>query len=393
MTRTLPLRKSIRFTEDRELLHRTLDEAHVAHLGLVVDGEPRILPMFHVRVGERVYVHGSTGGRFALHGRDAELRLCLSVTMVDGLVLSKSQFNHSANYRSVIAHGIAQVVTDPVERDLAFAAFMDKVAAGRSADSRPPSPKELAQTVLLALDLDEVTVKARAGGPVNEPEDADLPYWSGVVPLVTTRLAAVSETGEEPPAYLAATPWHHPATMTGTRLRLEALHPGHAADLFEAGADPEVWPWLSTPQPNTVEEMAAIIDGAIADQERVAWAQIDLATGKAVGTTSYYQVDPRNRAVAIGYTWLGKPWWRRGFNAESKRLMLSRAFDELGALKVTWHTDNRNTRSQQAIERLGAKLEGVIRHHRVRPDGTLRDTYWYGMTADEWPEARTRLEG
>ncbi|WP_412539796.1 bifunctional pyridoxamine 5'-phosphate oxidase family protein/GNAT family N-acetyltransferase [Longispora sp. K20-0274] len=393
MSRTLPLRKSIRFTDDRAVLHQTLDEAHVAHIALVVDGEPRVLPMFHVRVGERVYVHASTGGRFGLEARDRELRLCLSVTIVDGLVLAKNQFNHSANYRSVIAHGAARVVTDPVERDVAFAAFMDKVAPGRAADSRPANPKELAQTALLALDLDEATVKARAGGPVNEPEDADLPYWSGVVPIVTTRLAPVSETGEEPPGYLAATPWHHAATMTGDRLRLEALHAGHAEDLFEAGADPEVWSWLSTPQPRSAEEMAEIIDAAVADQDRVAWAQIDTATGRAIGTTSYYQVDPRNRSVAIGYTWLGKPWWRRGFNTESKLLMLRRAFDDLGALKVTWHTDNRNNRSQQAIERLGAKLEGVIRHHRVRPDGTLRDTYWYGMTADEWPEARTRLEG
>jgi RimJ/RimL family protein N-acetyltransferase len=181
--------------------------------------------------------------------------------------------------------------------------------------------------------------------------------------------------------------------MAGIKVRLEPLRPEHATELFEAGCDPEVWTWLSSQQPISEAEMSKYITAALADPDRVAWAQVDIATGRAVGTTSYYHIDPVHRSVAIGYTWLGKPWWRTGMNNEAKLLLLSRAFDELGALRVTWHTDAGNHRSQTAIERLGAKLEGVIRHHRIRPDGTLRDSYWYGMIASDWPAARVRLGG
>jgi uncharacterized protein len=140
--------------------------------------------------------------------------------------------------------------------------------------------------------------------------------------------------------------------------------------------------------------MREIVAGALAAGhrgERVPWVQRCARTGAVVGATSYYDIDPERRAVAIGHTWLGRPWWRSGINTEAKLLLLGRAFDELGAVRVAWHTDIRNTRSQAAIERLGATREGVLRMHRQRPDGSWRDTVQYAMTVDEWPNAQARL--
>jgi RimJ/RimL family protein N-acetyltransferase len=140
--------------------------------------------------------------------------------------------------------------------------------------------------------------------------------------------------------------------------------------------------------------MAAIVDGALRAYhrgERVPWALRHARTGEVIGTTSYYEVDETRRSLAIGYTFLGRPWWRTGINTEAKLLLLTRAFDELGAVRVLWHTDIRNERSQRAIERLGAQREGVLRRHRQRPDGSWRDTVQYSMTIDEWPTTQIRL--
>ena len=114
-------------------------------------------------------------------------------------------------------------------------------------------------------------------------------------------------------------------------------------------------------------------------------------TGELVGTTSFYEIDPVLRSIAIGHTWVARRFWRTGVNTESKLIMLSRAFEGLGAERVVWHTDIRNIRSQAAIERLGAQREGVLRHHRIRPDGWWRDTVQYSMLREEWPEAKARL--
>jgi RimJ/RimL family protein N-acetyltransferase len=140
--------------------------------------------------------------------------------------------------------------------------------------------------------------------------------------------------------------------------------------------------------------MTAIIDAALRAYhagERVPWVQRCAVTGEVIGSTAYYEVDETRRSVAIGYTWLGRPWWRTGVNTEAKLLLLTRAFDELGAVRVVWHTDIRNHRSQRAIERLGARREGVLRMHRQRSDGSWRDTVQYSMTVDEWPTAQVRL--
>ena len=114
-------------------------------------------------------------------------------------------------------------------------------------------------------------------------------------------------------------------------------------------------------------------------------------TGDFAGTSSYYEVNPAARALAIGHTWLGKRWWRTGHNTEAKLLMLTHAFDTLGAARVVWHTDINNTRSQDAIARLGATREGELRKHRIRRDGSWRTTVQYSMTDDDWPFARDFL--
>jgi len=178
--RTVPTRAAERVSYDRDAVHAVLDEALVCHVGFVVDGAPVVLPHVHARVGEALYLHGSTGAR-AL--RSGALDVCVTVTLLDGLVLARSAFHHSVNYRSVVAHGRAVLVTDPAERDTALAALVDAGVPGRSAQTRGPSRKEHAATAVLRLDLREVSLKARTHSAVDDPEDVDGPYWAGVVPL------------------------------------------------------------------------------------------------------------------------------------------------------------------------------------------------------------------
>ncbi|MEV4489863.1 bifunctional pyridoxamine 5'-phosphate oxidase family protein/GNAT family N-acetyltransferase [Micromonospora coxensis] len=397
--RTTASRSRDRMSYDRAAAHAVLDEAYHCVLGFTVDGEPRLLPTLHVRVGDTLYLHGSTGSRPLLAARgDAGLRICVSVTLLDGLVYGRSQFHHSANYRSVVAHGVARLVTDEAEKREMLTALVEKVGAGRSADSRPPSRRELAETAVLALPLHEVSVRCRSGGVRDEPGDYELPYWAGVVPLRLTAGLPEPDAGVTAPvpAYLrsAGSPWREAATLRGAHVLLEPLDLAHADELFAATAQPEVWAHLGHPQPATPADMRTIVADALAAGqrgERVPWVQRCARTGAVVGTTSYYDIDPQRRSVAIGHTWLGRPWWRSAINTEAKLLLLTRAFDELGAVRVAWHTDIRNTRSQAAIERLGATREGMLRMHRQRPDGSWRDTVQYAMTVDEWPNAQLQL--
>jgi nitroimidazol reductase NimA-like FMN-containing flavoprotein (pyridoxamine 5'-phosphate oxidase superfamily) len=199
--RTTANRDLGRMTYQREAVHAVLDEAYHCHLSFVIDGQPRLLPTLYVRVGDTVYVHGSTGSRPLLAARDPDgLPVCLAVTLLDGLVFARSQFHHSANYRSVVAHGVARLVTDDDRKRQVLTALLDKLAPGRAADSRPPTRKELAETAVLALPLREVSLRTRSGGVADEPEDLSLPYWAGVVPLRTVAGAAEPDVGMSTPA-------------------------------------------------------------------------------------------------------------------------------------------------------------------------------------------------
>jgi uncharacterized protein len=395
--RTTPLRGRDRMAYDADQVHAILDEAFSCHLGFVVDGEPRLLPTLHVRIGDTLYLHGSTGSRPLLAARES-IPVCVGVTLVDGLVLGRSQFHHSANYRSVVAHGVASLVENEADKRRVMTALVDKIGTGRAADSRPPSPRELAQTAVLALPLREVSAKVRTGGPIDEPEDYALPHWAGVVPLRLTAGAPEPDIGVTAPlpGYLrpSRSAWLEPVRLHGGHVTLEPLELSHVDGLLAATADDEVYRWMPRARPADRDGMAAIVGEALAAWHagtRVPWVQRDATTGEVIGTTSFYSIDPVNRSLAIGYTMVGRPWWRTGVNTESKLLLMGRAFDDLGAVRVEWHTDIRNERSQRAIERLGATREGVLRRHRQRPDGSWRDTVLYAMTADEWPAAREHL--
>ncbi|WP_328375761.1 pyridoxamine 5'-phosphate oxidase family protein [Streptomyces sp. NBC_00440] len=206
--RTVPTRSRERASYDRELVHSVLDEGYVCHLGFLRDGAPVVLPTLYARVGERLYIHGSTGSRplRAAGEADPGIPVCLTVTHVDGLVLARSAFHHSINYRSVVVHGTARQVTGADERRTALDAIVEQAVPGRSHDSRPANAKELAATAVVRLDLDEVSAKVRAGGPNDEPEDLTLPYWSGVVPLTRGYGAPVPSDDLDPaialPGYL-----------------------------------------------------------------------------------------------------------------------------------------------------------------------------------------------
>lgn len=208
--RTVPTRSPDRAAYDKELVHAILDEGYVCHLGFVRDGAPVVLPTLYGRVGERLYVHGSTGSRplRAAGQADPGLPVCLTVTHVDGLVLARSAFHHSINYRSVVVHGPAYDVTDPEEKRQALDALVDHVVPGRAADSRPADKKELAATAVIRLDLNEVSAKLRTGGVNDEPEDLALPHWAGVVPLRKGYGTPLADPGLAPgtelPDYLAA---------------------------------------------------------------------------------------------------------------------------------------------------------------------------------------------
>jgi RimJ/RimL family protein N-acetyltransferase/nitroimidazol reductase NimA-like FMN-containing flavoprotein (pyridoxamine 5'-phosphate oxidase superfamily) len=397
--RTTASRDRDRISYERATAYAILDESYLCHLGYIVDGEPRVLPTLQVRLDDVLYVHGSTGSRPLLAARGgAGVPVCVTVTHLDGLVLARSQFNHSANYRSVVAHGTAHLVTDEADKRRILTALVDKIAHGRAADTRPPTRRELAETAVLALPLDEVSVKARVGGVADDPEDLELPHWAGVIPLRLMPGLPEADRGvtSPVPAYLHPNrdAWHTAAPMRGQHVILEPLDMSHVDGLFAATADAEVYRYLPRPVPTTVDEMAGQVVEALRWAEqgvRVPYVQRSALTGEVIGTTSYYAIDEVNRSIAIGWTALGRRWWRTGANTEAKLLLISRAFDDLGAVRVEWHTDLRNERSQRAIERLGAVREGVLRRHKRLPDGTWRDTVTYSMTDAEWPMARARL--
>ncbi|MQY16119.1 hypothetical protein SRB5_63110 [Streptomyces sp. RB5] len=205
--RTIPTRSRERASYDHDLVHAILDEGYVCHLGFVRDGAPVVLPTLYARVGHVLYVHGSTGSR-PLRSADPGLKVCVTVTHVDGLVLARSAFNHSINYRSVVVHGTARQVTDPAAKAEALDALTEHVVPGRTAGCRPANARELAATAVLALDLAEVSAKVRAAGVIDDDEDMGLPHWAGIVPVRTVYGTPVPDPdlapGTDTPGYVSA---------------------------------------------------------------------------------------------------------------------------------------------------------------------------------------------
>ncbi len=169
---------------DRETIDAILDEALLCHLGFEVDGQPYVIPTLHARVGDTVYVHGSAASRM-LKQLAGGVRVCLTVTLFDGLVLARSVFNHSVNYRSVVLLGTARLVPDE-EKLAALHALTEQLAPGRWEEARQPTAKELKATWILALPIEEASAKVRSGPPEDDPEDEHLPVWAGVVPVHLT---------------------------------------------------------------------------------------------------------------------------------------------------------------------------------------------------------------
>ena len=185
-----------------------------------------------------------------------------------------------------------------------------------------------------------------------------------------------------------------PCTLRSARVRLEPLTADHAAALEAAARDGDLWNLrvTSVPAPG---EMGAYIAAALqgqAEGHMLPFVVIDAATGAVAGTSRYHDIVPAVQRLEIGYTWYGRRWQRSHVNTSAKLLLMAHAFETLGAQLVGWRTDNYNLASQRAIERLGARKDGVLRHHALRRDGTVRDTVMYSLAAGEWPEVKAHLQ-
>jgi nitroimidazol reductase NimA-like FMN-containing flavoprotein (pyridoxamine 5'-phosphate oxidase superfamily)/GNAT superfamily N-acetyltransferase len=185
--RTIVNRMRKRGTYDREVIHSILDRSLVCHVGVVVDGAPRVLPTLHARIDDSVFIHGAASNRMIRTAAEG-VEICLTATLIDGLVMARSAFHHSVNYRSAVIFGIAKEVTDPERKLAAMRALVEHIAPGRWDGSRQPNPKELAATSILELPITEASAKVRTGGPLDDEEDYALPVWAGVIPLRTDAL-------------------------------------------------------------------------------------------------------------------------------------------------------------------------------------------------------------
>lgn len=176
--RRLPARGS----HEEADLHRILDAAFLAHVGFVVDGQPFVIPTLFGREGNTLYLHGSAASRM-MRQLETGIPVCVTVTLVDGLVLARSAFHHSMNYRSVVAFGVAKKIAGDEAKCHALRVISDHLIRGRWEDVRPPAPQELKGTTVLAMEMDEASAKVRRGGPKDDEEDYALPVWAGVLPM------------------------------------------------------------------------------------------------------------------------------------------------------------------------------------------------------------------
>ncbi len=186
-----------------------------------------------------------------------------------------------------------------------------------------------------------------------------------------------------------------PVTLEGKTVRLEPLRWEHAAGLLSVGAEESIWQFSATPPPTDLAKASDWIEGRLADQaagQRVPFAVICLADGRFAGSTGYGFINRQYRTMEIA-SWYGLDYQRTGVNTECKYLLLKYAFEELGALRVALNVDVENIRSRRAVERIGAVQEGILRKHRIRRDGTRRDTVVFGLIDDDWPRVKAKLEG
>lgn len=181
-----------RGSRERETIYQILDEAFVCHVGFTVDEQPYVIPTGYARDGDRLLIHGSALSRM-LRALAWEADVCVTVTLLDGLVLARSAFHHSMNYRSVLIFGRAKVVSSRQEKLEALRAFTEPIVPGRWKDVRPPSENELEATLVLSLDIDEASAKIRSGAPVDDEADYELDVWAGVIPLRLTAGAPVND--------------------------------------------------------------------------------------------------------------------------------------------------------------------------------------------------------
>src|SRR5262249_7130365 len=180
--RTRVIREPERGVYDRETIYRILDEGFICHVGFVVDGQPFVIPTSYGRAGDNLYIHGSAASRM-LRNLDRGVPVCVTVTLLDGLVLARSIFNHSMNYRSVVVLGTATLVDDPAEKLEALRRLSEHILPGRWAESRQPNDRELKATFALRLPITECSAKVRQGPPIDDEEDYRFRTWAGVVPL------------------------------------------------------------------------------------------------------------------------------------------------------------------------------------------------------------------
>jgi nitroimidazol reductase NimA-like FMN-containing flavoprotein (pyridoxamine 5'-phosphate oxidase superfamily) len=202
-------RKKERGTYDKAVVDAILDEGLLCHVGFWADGSTFVMPMAYARIGETLYLHGATGNRM-LRSLADDAEVCVTVTLLDALVLARSAFHHSMNYRSVMLFGVATRVDDDDEKRRATIALLDHVAPGRSADVRPPSLEELRAVLMIRVPISEGSAKVRTGGPIDEADDMGEPIWAGHIPVSIVTGAAVPDEGIPPgvrePSYVRAYP-------------------------------------------------------------------------------------------------------------------------------------------------------------------------------------------
>jgi uncharacterized protein len=188
-----------------DLINAIVDEALTCHVGFVIDGRPFVIPTIHARVGDQLYVHGALANQM-LKTLDRGVDACVTITLVDGLVLARSAFHHSMNYRSVLVFGVAAKVADGEEKRAALAALVEHVVAGRGSDARPPTDAEMRKTLVLRLPITEASAKVRTGGPIDDEEDMGMPIWAGVVPCRLVFDDPIAEPGitAPVPGYVSA---------------------------------------------------------------------------------------------------------------------------------------------------------------------------------------------